>query len=212
MAHRSPHRSRVPPKIVCLESYWNEQLFQTFSVKGFLEAMAPLVHPPLTVAHRFVESGEGIAYYLGRPGGVMWRRKELFDAPLYYLAFHGRPAAVTPVLGRVTGEQLCEAFAGYGAGGYRNLVYFAACSVFSGKRGKFFAKEFLKATGVRAVIGYGTPVGWMASLVCDLLFLHRFYSDRSPWKNLRRIFNSVHRDYPVARRLKHMLITREDLR
>ena len=59
--------------------------------------------------------------------------------------------------------------------------------------------------------GYGTPVGWMASLVCDMLFLQRFYSDPSPWKNLRRIFKSVHRDYPVARRLKHMLITREDI-
>ena len=71
---------KAPPKIVCLESYWNEQMFQTFSVKGFLEAMAPLIHPPLTVAHRFVESEAGIAYYLRRPGGVMWRQKELFDA------------------------------------------------------------------------------------------------------------------------------------
>jgi hypothetical protein len=203
---------KVPRKIVCLESYWNEQLFQTYSVKGFLEAMAPLVHPPLAVAHRFVESGEGIAYYLRRPGGVMWRQKELFDAPVYYLAFHGRSAAVTPVLGRVSAEQLCEAFAGYGAGGYRNLVYFAACSVFRGANGLRFAKTFLRKTGVRAVIGYGTPVGWMASLVCDLLFLHRFYGDPSPWKNLRKIFRSVHRDDPVARRLRHMLITREDLR
>jgi hypothetical protein len=203
---------KAPPKIVCFESYWNEQLFQTFSVKGFLEAMAPLVHPPLTVAHRFVESEAGIAHYLRRPGGVMWRQKELFDAPVYYLAFHGRPAAVTPVLGRVTGEQLCEAFAGYGAGGYRNLVYFAACSVFRGALGQRFARRFLRETGVRAVIGYGMPVGWMASLVCDLLFLQRFYSDPSPWKNLRRIFNSVHRDYPVARRLKHMLFTREKSR
>jgi hypothetical protein len=205
-------RAKIPPKIVCLESYWNEQLFQTFSVKGFLEAMAPLLHPPLIVAHRFVDSHDGIAYYLRRPGGVMWRQKELFDAPIYYLAFHGRPAAVTPVLGRVTGDQLCEAFAGYGAGGYRNLVYFGACSVFRGKRGAEFARKFLKTTGVRAVIGYGTPVGWMASLVCDLLFLHRFYGDPAPWKNLRRIFNSVHRDYPVARRMKHMLITREEIR
>jgi hypothetical protein len=61
-------------------------------------------------------------------------------------------------------------------------------------------------------VGYATPVGWMASLVCDLLFLHRFYSHPSPWKNLRRIFASVRRDYPVARRLRHLLITREDVR
>jgi hypothetical protein len=43
--------------------------------------------------------------------------------------------------------------------------------------------------------------------VCDMLFLHRFYSDPSPWRNLRRIFNSVARDYPVARRLGHTLVT-----
>ncbi len=183
---------RAPPKLVCLESYWNEKLFQTFSVKGFFEAMAPLSYPPLTVAHRFVESEAGLAYYLKRPGGVMWRHKELFDAPVYYLAFHGRPGAVSSVLGRIEGERLCEAFAGYGRGGYRNLVYFAACSVLRGERGERgerFAREFLKATGVRAIVGYTTR-------------------HPKPWQNLRAIFNSVQRDYPAARRLGHRLFTR----
>ena len=60
---------------------------------------------------------------------------------------------------------------------------------------------------MKAVIGYTTTVDWMASLVCDMLFLYRFYNDPSPWTNLRRIFNSVGRDYPVARRLGHTLIT-----
>jgi hypothetical protein len=59
---------------------------------------------------------------------------------------------------------------------------------------------------VQAVIGYTTSVDWMDSLVCDMLFLHRFYRDPSPWRNLRRIFNSVQRDYPAARRLGHTLV------
>jgi hypothetical protein len=71
-----------------------------------------------------------------------------------------------------------------------------------------FAQRFLKATGVRAVIGYTTTVDWMASLVADMLFLQRFYSDPSPWRNLRKIFRSVQRDFPRARRLGHTLITR----
>ncbi|HUQ77115.1 MAG TPA: hypothetical protein VM183_20520 [Burkholderiales bacterium] len=203
---------RAPAKIVCLESYWNEQMFQDISVKPFLDGMAPLVHPPLTVAHRFVDSSAALAYYLRRPGGVMWRQKELFDAPVYYLAFHGRAASVRAVVDRISGDELMEAFDGYGGGGYRNLVYFAACNVFRGQRGITFARQFLKKTGVQAVVGYATPVGWMASLVCDLLFLHRFYTDPSPWKNLKKIFNSVHRDYPAARRLKHIMITQGDLR
>ena len=197
----------VPRKLVCLESYWNDRLFETFSVKGFFDSMAPLVRPPLTVAHRFVESEGGLAYYTKR-GGVMWRQKELFDAPVFYLAFHGAPGTVKSVLGRIGADRLCEAFSGYGDGGYKNLVYFAACNVLRGVEGQAFARRFIKSTGVRAVIGYTTTVDWMASLVADMLFLHRFYADPSPWRNLRRIFASVQRDYPPARRLGYTLITR----
>jgi hypothetical protein len=198
---------KAPSKLVCLETYWNEKLFQSFSVKGFFESMAPLVHPPLTVAHRFIESGEGLAYYTRRPGGVMWRQRELFDAPVFYLAFHGRPAAVSSTLDIIGAAKLYDAFAGYGGTGYSNLVYFAACNVLRGKKGEGFARAFLEATGMRAVVGYTTRVDWMASLVADLLFLHRFYRDPAPWRNLRRIFNSVQRDYPRARALGHTLIT-----
>ena len=170
--------------------------------------MAPLVHPPLTIAHRFVDSHAGLAHYAQRPDGVMWRNKELFDAPIFYLAFHGRPASLSAPLGRIESERLCEAFAGYGEGGYQNLVYFACCSVLHGEKGQRFAREFLRKSRVKAVIGYRASVGWMASLVADMLFLHRFYSDPSPWRNLRRIFNSVSRDYPAARRLGHTLVMR----
>jgi hypothetical protein len=176
-------------------------------VKGFFEAMAPLLHPPLTLAHRFVESEAGLAYYAKRPNGLMWRNRELFDTPVYYLAFHGRPGAVSPLIGRIEAQRLCEAFDGYGDGGYKNLAYFACCSVLRGEKGRRFAREFLDISGVKAVIGYATRVDWMASLVADMLFLHRFYRDPAPWRNLRRIFNSVQRDYPAARRLGHTLVT-----
>jgi hypothetical protein len=81
-------------------------MFQTFSVKGFFEAMAPLVQPPLTVAHRFVESEAGLAHYAKRPDGLAWRSKELFDTPIYYLAFHGKPGSLSPLLGRIEAERL----------------------------------------------------------------------------------------------------------
>jgi hypothetical protein len=199
---------KAPPKLVCLETYWNEKLFESFSVKPFFDAMAPLLRPPLMVAHRFVESEAGLAYYIRRPGGVMWRYAELFDAPVFYLAFHGKPGAVISLTGNIGAQPLIEAFEGYGRG-YRNLVYFAACSMLRGAQGERFAREFMRQTGVRAVIGYTTRVDWMASLVADLLFLHRFYCDPAPWRNLRRIFNSVRRDYPRARALGHLLLTRE---
>src|SRR5882672_2647653 len=127
--------------------------------------MAPLVRPPLAVAHRFVDSGAGLEHYAKR-GGVLWRQKDLFDAPVYYLAFHGVPGGVKSVLERIGPERLCETFAGYGA--YRNLVYFACCNVLRGRKGAAFGRQFLRASGVRAVIGYTTTVDWMASLVADL--------------------------------------------
>jgi hypothetical protein len=167
--------------------------------------MAPLANPPLTIAHRFVESEAGLAYYARRPDGLMWRRKELFDTPVYYLAFHGRPGGVNPLIGRIEADALCESFANYG--GYTNLVYFACCNVLHGEKGRRFARNFLRISGMSAVIGYATTVDWMESLVADMLFLHRFYRDPSPWRNLKRIFRSVQRDYPLARRLGHTLIT-----
>jgi hypothetical protein len=170
--------------------------------------MAPFADPPLAIAHRFVDSGAGLAYYLKRPDGVMWRRKALFDVPVYYVAFHGVPAGLSSLTGTIEAEELCDAFAGYGKGGYKSLVYFACCDVLRGERGRRFAREFLKRSGARAVIGYATHVDWMASLIADMLLLHRFYADPSPWRNLRRIFASVHRDYPRARKLRHTLILR----
>ena len=203
---------KAPRKLVCLESYWDEELFQHFSVKAFLDGMAPLVHPPLTVAHRFVDSGAGLAYYLRRPGGVMWRQKALFDAPVYYLAFHGGPGSVRAVTERIGGDALIEAFAGYGDHGYRNLVYFAACSVFRGKRGLAFARGVPardRRAGGRRLRHAGRLDGepGLRSAV-PAPFLRRPCAVE---ESAASIFNSVHRDYPAARRLKHMLITRKDL-
>src|SRR5439155_660115 len=82
-----------------------------------------------------------------RPGGVMWRQRELFDAPVYYLAFHGKPGTVISLTGNIGAQLLLEAFEGYGRGGYRNLIYFAACSMLRGAPGERFARDFLKSTG-----------------------------------------------------------------
>ena len=109
--------------------------------------------------------------------------------------------------GDIGSQPLIDAFEGYGRG-YKNLVYFACCNVLRGAKGLRFAQKFLEKSGVRAVVGYRKPVDWMASLVADMLFLHRFYRDPSPWRNLRRIFSSVVRDYPAARRLGYTLIER----
>jgi hypothetical protein len=101
---------------------------------------------------------------------------------------------------------LLEAFRGYGAGGYRNLVYFAACNVFSGAAGEKFARDFLETSGCRAIIGYTANIDWLDSLLTDMLFFQRFYSNPDPWSNLSEIFTSVKEDFRPAQTLGYTLV------
>ena len=199
---------RVPCKLVVLESYWDNRLFQTITVKGFFESMGPLHDPPLQLAHRFVESQRGLAHYTAAPDGLLWRDPGAADAPIFYLAFHGAPSQVKSVLESIGEQQLCDAFKGYGS--RPNLVYFAACNVLKGRAGKQFAKKFLATSGCRALLGYTTNVNWMLSLLTDMLFLHRFYRDENPWKNLRKIYDSVITDFKPASEIGWTLIEREE--
>jgi hypothetical protein len=197
----------VPRKLVCLEASWDRRVFHTPSVRGFFEALSPLVHPPLRVAHRFVESAKHLAHYARKPGGVLWTDPEAFDAPIFYLAFHGSPGAVRLPLGHVGSDVLCEAFSGYG--GFNNLLYLAACGLLRGRKGTQFGRRVLQASGARAIIGYATDVDWMDSLVVDLLFLYRFYTHPDPWSHLLQIFASVQRDFGPARAMGYTLLQAE---
>jgi hypothetical protein len=133
--------SAIPMKLICLESAWDESVFHTTSVKGFLEALGPLLRPPLRVAHRFIESAGHLAHYTRHPDGALWADPDAWDAPLFYLAFHGAPGAIEPALGRIGAGALCDAFANYG--GYDCLIYFGACGVLRGAKGRSFARDRL---------------------------------------------------------------------
>jgi hypothetical protein len=194
----------VASKLVCLESYWNEDLHLTTSVRAFLDALRPTLRPPLQVAHRVVESARGLAHYTQPPDGLLWRHRAAWDAPIYYLALHGGPGRVTSLLDTIGPERLCDAFRGYGARDC--LVYFGACSVLRGRAGARFAREFLEATGCRAVVGYRTEIDWIPSMLADLLFFQRFYSHADPWRALRAIHASVRRDFRPARALGLTLV------
>jgi hypothetical protein len=196
----------VAAKLICLESYWNHDLFKTLSVKDFYEALAALTYPRLQVAHRVVESERGLAYYTKYPDGLFWRLPESWNTPIYYLAFHGQPGIVESLLDSIGAEQLLDAFRGYGKCGYNNLIYFAACSVLGGPQGQKFARDFLAACGSRAIIGYTEKIDWPTSLLTDMLFLQRFYTNPDPWNNLEDIFRSVKEDFRPAQALGYTLI------
>ncbi len=208
---KMPRRSRAPRKLVCLETYWSDhgaRAFRSESVQPFFNGLAGQFDPPLRIAHRFVESPVQLAAYTRRKGGLLWSDPEVFDAPVYYLSFHGSPGTVRTALARLGPARLCKAFEGWGAS-YDNLVYFAACSVLAGARGRQFSDRFLERSGCRAVVGYATDIDWIESMLTDLLFLRRFYADPDPWRNLRAIHESVLTDFAPAHRLGFTLHTRE---
>ena len=203
--------SVIAAKLVCLETYWDDgeaHLFRNTSVRTFLEGLATQFEPPLRLAHRFVESMDQLASYTAQPDGLLWQDEDVFDTPIYYLSFHGSPGTVHSALDTLGGKGLCQAFEGWGQK-YTNLIYFGACSIFAGRTGHKFARDFLAASGCQAIIGYTTDVGWMDSMFTDLLFLHRFYSDDDPWANIRAIHESVLADFAPARQLGYELHVRE---
>lgn len=197
----------IAHKLVCLETYWDDgeaRLFSNTSVRLFLDGLSSQFDPPIRLAHRFVESMAQLANYTSQPDGLLWQDEDAFDTPVYYLSFHGSPGTVYSALENLGGKALCQAFTGWGQE-TDNLVYFGACSVFAGRTGRKFARDFLAASGCRAIIGYTTDVGWMDSMFTDLLFLHRFYSDDDPWTNIRAIHESVLADFAPAQQLGYEL-------
>jgi hypothetical protein len=204
-------KRRAPRKIICLETYWgdhNVRLFEDTSVRPFLDALSTQFDPSIRVAHRFVESIAQLSNYTAYPDGLLWRDPETFNAPVFYLSFHGSPGSLRSSLEKIDAGKLCEAFEDFG-GQYRNLVHFGACSVFAGRARRKFARDFLAASKCRAVLGYSTDIDWMDSMMTDLLFLRRFFNDADPWKNIRKIHRGVLADFAPARQLGYELHTRD---
>jgi hypothetical protein len=210
MKKKTRRSRRAPRKLVILETYWSDhgtRAFRTESVQPFFQGLSSQLDPPLRIAHRFVESPAQLEAYTRRKTGLLWSDPETFDTPVYYMSFHGSPGRLRTALARLGPARLLKAFAGWG-GAYDNLVYFAACSVLAGERGRSFAQRFLDRSGCRAVVGYATDIDWIESMLTDLLFLRRFYADPDPWRNLREIHESVLTDFAPAHRLGFTLHTR----
>ena len=145
-----------------------------------------------------------LAYYTRKPDGLLWTDPVSWDCPVFYLAFHGAPGALETTLERIGPKALCDAFKDFGV--YPNVIYIGSCSVLRDGSNTKFGSELLRISGSKAVIGYKKDIGWMDSLVVDLLFLYRFYSNDDPWNNLTNIFESILTDFEPARKMGYTLM------
>ena len=189
------------PRMVIFESYWTEQLLSnTLSVLPFLSNIGNILDGDRVnrVAHRYFDSPEGLAYYVKKPTGIIWKDPDVYGASVYYVAAHGLAGGLHTTLGIITKDQLIDSFRGIGE--YPTLLYFGSCSIFGGAKGKEFGEELLEATGCKAILGYRSKVGFLHSILTDLLFLSRFlgYTKGDPFKILPDLYNSVLTDFPLS--------------
>ena len=178
--------------IVCLESYWSYNIFNAFTMKPYLENIGWMVKKRIEIAHRFIDCGLGLRYYIN-----VLMQEQIF-APVIYLSTHGNQLGNLEVSyeGEITPEELCEAFRGFGS--YPVLVYFSSCDLLNGEKGKQFAQEFLKISGAVAVAGYKKEVNFIDAVIIDTMFLSRFFTVQDPFGNLSQIYESVKNDYRLA--------------
>ena len=183
------------PKICCLESYWSQGMTNTLSMKPFLKAIGWMLEKDIIVAHRMIDSGQGLAYYTKFPNGIIWKGPQLAGIDVFYLASHGKPGGLKTPVSEIDSEELISAFNGLDQ--YNNIVFFGGCEVFAGEEGRKFATEFLRRTKTVAVVGYTEDVSYLDSLLIDTLFISRFFeTSGNPFEQLQSIYDSVVKDYP----------------
>jgi hypothetical protein len=197
------------PKICCIESYWNQGMTDTFSVKPFLKAIGWMINKDIVLAHRIIESGKGLSHYTQFPDGLIWQDPNLAGIDVFYIAMHGKPGGLMTYVDEIESEELISAFKGLDQS--NSVVYFGGCEVLGGEKGKLFAEELIKKTGTVAVIGYSELAGWVDSLMIDTLFLSRFFElEGNPFERLQEIYDSVLKDYPRARECGFSLCLNRD--
>jgi hypothetical protein len=186
------------PKICCLESYWNQNMTDSFSVKPFLQAIGWMIKKDMVVAHRIISDGKDLAYYVKYPDGIIWRDPYLAGIHCFYLASHGKPGGLKSSVKDIESDELIKAFNGLER--YFNIVYFSGCEILDGSEGKEFVQAFLEKTGTVAVVGYTEISHCIDSMVIDTLFLSRFFEENDDrFAHLQKVYDSVIRDYRVAK-------------
>ena len=161
------------PKICCLESYWSENMTDSFSIKPLLQAIGWMIVKDLVIAHRMISDGKDLAHYVKYPDGIIWNDPYLAGITCFYLSSDGNPGRLKSSVKDIESDELIKAFIGLER--YFNIVYFSGCDILGKPEGKEFVEAFLEKTGTVAVVGYTEISSSIDSMVIDTLFLSRFF-------------------------------------
>ena len=161
--------------IACLESLWNAELENRLSVTPILDLVSRINRTRYT--HLTCNTREELAHNLGKLGRGRGYR-------LLYFSLHGKPGEIVLDAGRADLESLAgmmgTRFAGW-------AVHFGCCSTIAVPPRRI--RNFMDATRVAMVSGYGKDVNWVATAALDLIFFDwfQYYGDmRLMWKTFSR--------------------------
>ncbi|GAB4212895.1 MAG: hypothetical protein OHK0022_49320 [Roseiflexaceae bacterium] len=174
-----PRSESYTKHIACLESLWNNDLEERWSVQPILALIANI--QDCRLAHLTCNTEPEFAYNLS----MLSRRRQ--DGILY-LAFHGAPGEIYLADGtNISLEQLAEymetRFNGW-------IIHFGSCSTISVDQERL--DQFIKATNVHMMIGYTKDVDWIESSAMDMLIFQALQQ----YVDLHAFWRSLQKNYP----------------
>lgn len=182
--------------IFCLEGEWERNLRDRTSVEPQLRMLETLGHCA-DVIRRDVATREEFAYYLGK-----WKQKQYDAYALGYFAFHGSEETIHLGKDDLSLDQIATMLGVSAARG--RVIYFGACRTMAAS--DLALQDFVRRTGVKAVLGYTKDVGWLESAAFDFILLPMLLSRSYP----KTIYTALQREHAgFVRRLGFRLATKD---
>jgi hypothetical protein len=144
--------------VFCLEGDWGALTDRT-SVRLGLDMLMTVRRGRLI--HRNAATLEEFEHYVNR-----WATAQYNGFPVAYFSFHGAPGTLSFARGDVSLDDIARAIKRPLTG---RILYFASCSTLDLPAAEL--KRFVRQTGVAAIVGYTTDVGWEESAAFDFTLL-----------------------------------------
>ncbi|MEU4455265.1 hypothetical protein AB0F44_28305 [Nocardioides sp. NPDC023903] len=182
--------------IFCLEGEWDSDLRKRTSVLPVLELLERL--RAIKVIHRKVATTGEVEHYLD-----LWGQARYDDYLVLYLAAHGEKGLLNWSKGNDTSlNDLAEVL---GDSARNCYIHLGSCLTPFNEND---ARTFVEKTGVRALLGYRTEVGWIESAAFETLLLPMLAEYAPTKKTAKTFFKSMMGlQSDLARRLKFVMVT-----
>lgn len=188
------------PHMLYFESSWSNDLYSKQTIKPFLDHLDNLIpmQPPVSVGHKYFDSAEQLRFHLSYPDGIAWENNMMWGNKLTIIGCHGVPAGLHPTLGLIPHSELQDIFLDYGSD-CPSVLFITACNLFQDEQK---ARELLEASKVCGLFGFKGEIGYISSVVLDLLLISTFFMvglEHDPTQHLTEIYEIVRDSFLPAK-------------